>query len=174
MTLYNSGRPRDRSHYEQFRGYHDAFYRHVEPTSVTPFSPPALERALHGVLIIASRQIAGWSSPRAIDLKDETFKHFLAFLRKRVESIDPEHLMEFDSLLERRLQEWTTRLPEQWGDVTGKSDQRTLMWPAGLPVPYDYAESWQTPTSLRNVDVECGVQVIPYYPGSKVAGAHEQ
>src|SRR5262249_26063340 len=53
VTLYNAGRPRDRSHYEQFRGYHDAFYRFVEPTSVTPFSPPALERALQGVLVIA-------------------------------------------------------------------------------------------------------------------------
>ncbi|HIO46995.1 TPA: hypothetical protein EYN23_06540, partial [Candidatus Poribacteria bacterium] len=63
FTLYNCSRPRDRSHCEQFRGYHEAFYRFVEPTSVTPFSPPAMERGLHALLVIAGRHICGWSKP---------------------------------------------------------------------------------------------------------------
>ena len=37
-TLFRSNRARDRSHFETFRGYHDALYRSVEPTSVTPWS----------------------------------------------------------------------------------------------------------------------------------------
>ena len=43
-------RPRDTSHYERFRHYHDTFYRHVEATSVTPFSARARDRALPAVL----------------------------------------------------------------------------------------------------------------------------
>ena len=38
MTLYNVHRPRDRSHYERFRHYHETFYRSVEVASVTPFA----------------------------------------------------------------------------------------------------------------------------------------
>ncbi|MCZ9337437.1 hypothetical protein NGM37_06545, partial [Streptomyces sp. TRM76130] len=38
VTLFRSGRARDRSHFETFRGYHEALYRSVEPTSVTPWS----------------------------------------------------------------------------------------------------------------------------------------
>ncbi|MBK8686902.1 MAG: helicase [Betaproteobacteria bacterium] len=41
VTLYNWTRPRDRSHYERFRTYHQSFYRFVEATSVTPFSARA-------------------------------------------------------------------------------------------------------------------------------------
>lgn len=51
VTLLNIHKPRDRSHYERFAMYHSTFYRAVEPTSVTPFSPRALDRALAGTLV---------------------------------------------------------------------------------------------------------------------------
>ena len=35
-TSSTGSRPRDISHYERFRHYHETFYRHVEATSVTP------------------------------------------------------------------------------------------------------------------------------------------
>ena len=43
-TVYNWARPRDLSHYERFEHYHETFYKHVEPLSVTPFSSRALDR----------------------------------------------------------------------------------------------------------------------------------
>jgi hypothetical protein len=55
LTLYNAGRSRDRSHYENFPTYHGALYRQVESTSVTPFSPRARDRALHAVLLSLAR-----------------------------------------------------------------------------------------------------------------------
>lgn len=51
VTLLNVHKPRDRSHYERFGVYHRTFYRSVEATSVTPFSPRALDRALAGALV---------------------------------------------------------------------------------------------------------------------------
>jgi hypothetical protein len=55
VTCYNLNKPRDRSYYEHFEDYHACFYRHVEATSVTPFSGPALERGLAGCLIAMTR-----------------------------------------------------------------------------------------------------------------------
>jgi hypothetical protein len=55
VTLYNMNKPRDRSHYEHFEAYHESFYRYVEATSVTPFSGPAVERGLAGVLTAIAR-----------------------------------------------------------------------------------------------------------------------
>ncbi len=51
VTLLNVHKPRDRSHYERFESFHATFYRAVEPTSVTPFSPRALDRALVAALV---------------------------------------------------------------------------------------------------------------------------
>ena len=51
VTLLNVHKPRDRSHYERFESYHASFYRGVEVTSVTPFSPRALDRALPAALV---------------------------------------------------------------------------------------------------------------------------
>jgi len=55
VTLLNVHKPRDRSHYERFSTYHATFYRAVEATSVTPFSPRALDRALAAALVALCR-----------------------------------------------------------------------------------------------------------------------
>jgi hypothetical protein len=51
VVLLNINKPRDRSHYERFVAWHAAFYRSVEATSVTPYSPRALDRALAAVAV---------------------------------------------------------------------------------------------------------------------------
>ena len=56
VTVYNWTRPRDISHYERFRSYHTGLYRHVEPTSVTPFSSRARDKGLAGAFASLVRQ----------------------------------------------------------------------------------------------------------------------
>jgi hypothetical protein len=55
VTLLNIHRPRDRSHYERFEAFHASFYRAVEATSVTPFAPRALDRALPALVVALAR-----------------------------------------------------------------------------------------------------------------------
>lgn len=52
---YYKTQARSLSHYENFRSYHDSFYRFVEPSSLTPFTFQARSRALHAALVIAIR-----------------------------------------------------------------------------------------------------------------------
>ena len=56
VTILNIHKPRDRSHYERFHCYHQSFYRSVEATSVTPFSPRALDRGLAATVVALARQ----------------------------------------------------------------------------------------------------------------------
>ncbi|MBL8912023.1 MAG: helicase [Archangium sp.] len=55
VTCFNLTKPRARSHYERFTAWHRSFYRFVEATSVTPFSTPALDRGLAGVVVSLAR-----------------------------------------------------------------------------------------------------------------------
>ena len=63
VTLLNVHKPRDRSHYERFRHYHETFYRAVEASSVTPFSVRALDRGLAGALVGLARHAEARLTP---------------------------------------------------------------------------------------------------------------
>lgn len=65
VTLLNLAKPRDRSHYERFRNYHETFYRSVEVTSVTPFAARALDRGFAGAMVALARHIEPTLSPSA-------------------------------------------------------------------------------------------------------------
>jgi hypothetical protein len=63
VTILNVHKPRDRSHYERFRNYHETFYRSVEVSSVTPFSARALDRGFAGALVSLARHTEGRMTP---------------------------------------------------------------------------------------------------------------
>ena len=63
VTSLNIHKPRDRSHYERFRHYHETFYRSVEVGSVTPFSARALDRGFAGTLVGLARHIEPQLTP---------------------------------------------------------------------------------------------------------------
>ena len=63
VTLFNIHKPRDRSHYERFRHYHETFYRTVEVGSVTPFAARALDRGFPGALVALSRHAVAALTP---------------------------------------------------------------------------------------------------------------
>jgi hypothetical protein len=63
VTLLNIHKPRDRSHYERFRHYHETFYRSVEVASVTPFSARALDRGFAGAMVAMARHVLPEMTP---------------------------------------------------------------------------------------------------------------
>jgi hypothetical protein len=170
VTMFNPGRPRDRSHYEHFLGYHNAFYKYVEPTSVTPFSIPAMERALFSLLVISQRHIAGIGEPRLFRKSDDTVKHLRDFLVQRCRKIDEAQVPHVESLFDELVAQWDKFAPsaQEWGRLGPAPENAPIMYPAGS-VP---RESWNgvgrpTPTSMRSVDGEVGVEILSYYPDSE-------
>ena len=67
VTMLSINKPRDRSHYERFRHYHETFYRSVEVTSVTPFSSGALDHGFAGTLVTMARhRVPSLTPPRGV------------------------------------------------------------------------------------------------------------
>ncbi len=141
VTLLNIHKPRDRSHYERFSSYHTSFYRAVEATSVTPYSPRALDRALVGALVGWCRQGDRAMTPpcgaeeiqqRRAEL--EAFVHRLAERAARHDDqLDPAEAQQLQDrvyryglsllddwqLIAKRLQQQNTRLQYQRWETGG-------------------------------------------------------
>ncbi|MFI8446714.1 helicase-related protein [Streptomyces erythrochromogenes] len=163
VTLYGAGKPRDRSHFERFRSYHERLYAQVEPTSSTPFAPPALDRALRAVAVAYIRQTGpnnlaprpfpadGWAAAKEL-------------LLNRVQLCDPDEADRTAGILDRMRKEWEAWQPGHWGEFgpTVSSDQ--LLRPLGQYAG-EKAQSmtWAIPSSMRGVDAECQIEVTSQY-----------
>lgn len=164
VTMYNPGKPRDRSHYEHFRAYHEAFYKHVEPTSVTPFSLPVVERALHALLVVLARHYGQVKVPDEFSDEDPSIENLIAYIVDRCREIDPEHADNLSRRLSARVEEWKRVPRKAWGRFGRPPESRPLMYPAGSEPLEDWnGTAWSTPTSMRNVDVECEARVLASY-----------
>ncbi|MBN1233311.1 MAG: hypothetical protein JXA60_08170 [Candidatus Coatesbacteria bacterium] len=162
LTILNPGKPRDRSHYENFIKYHSAFYRYVEPTSVTPFSLPVLERALHAVFIILVRHFTDKHCPSEIDFDDEKISEISDYLIKRCKNIDPRHSVFFEKKLKKLIGDWKQYKPKSWGGFSANED-KPLMYLAGDDIFNNKIGLWPTLTSMRNVDRDCEGMIIKKY-----------
>lgn len=169
-VLYGQSKPRDRSHYERFRQYHQKIYSHVEPTSVTPFSPPAVDRALHGLVVSLVRQLgnikeeAELADPFPLYDTSNLKKLLLQIVCERVEEVCPEELPNVLSVLKLRLDQWKAWNPREYGNFKVNQPNVPLMYPAGYTIPETWDDhSWPTMSSLRNVDATCEAEVTQFF-----------
>lgn len=180
FTMYDAARSRDRSHYEQFKQYHDSFYKFVEPTSVTPFSKPARERALHAVIVSILRNTN-------IDLAEEVeAKNFSKYdYQNEIQELTTFILDRNKGIMERmeiQIEDNTNEIAKEikniidiWHQSTDVSEKKDFMY--GLkymfrpPVversrllkPFeinDNGDGFNTMTSMRTVEENIKVEII--------------
>lgn len=164
-TLYSPTKPRDRSHFEHFRSYHERLYAQVEPTSVTPFSAPALERALHAIMTAFVRQTGSADQAKQpFPFPSDLLKILRERLLLRVETVDKDELQTFEKLFNLRAKEWQKWQRTKWGSVMDNDTADALLRAAGKWVsPEDEIVSWATPTSMRNVDAQAEIKITQLY-----------
>ena len=180
VTVYNSGRSRDLSHYENFAAYHRTLYRHVEATGATPFAPRARDRALHAVLVALARHtVTGAAASTSAgdasrwvdqldDLADRIVERSKAARMPGDEPADdesPERIREELADLidhwshahvthyEGWFNKWRGALLVEASRVLSRGDEPDFAFPPAEP-------AWPTLTSMRDVDAESSVYLI--------------
>lgn len=163
ITIYGAAKPRDRSHYERFRTYHERLYAQVEPTSVTPFATPVLRRAMHAAVVSYIRQVAPDSHP--YPFPDDLYKEALSLLEERARLADPEELPALQSMGNERERQWRSWERTEWdaNPIGGDPEQGLMRYAGTLADPTRWTPSWEVPTSMRNVDAECRLQITLGY-----------
>lgn len=162
FVLLNSARSRDISHFERFKVYHQALYRHVETMSVTPFAKGALNKGLTGAFIGYIRQAvlelnAEQSPNKALALQTEMEEKMHEFIGRvklaNIESIDNE----------------VEELLEWWYAVATKYSDKKLAYKSSQYVKYHLLKNFNEKgkidearpamMSLRNVEGAIEIEV---------------
>lgn len=157
LTLYRSGKARDRSTFEGFRTFHGSFYRFVEPTSVTPWALQARRRALKAALVILVRHAVGWSGNPDAHVFDSTspqVQKAIDLLMDHIRLADPREAVAIEAELRAAVTDWANRAKASGAlkyDSTKDPDERLLKTFG------DGGIGWPTMHSMRSV--ERGVRI---------------
>jgi superfamily II DNA/RNA helicase len=159
VCLFNAMKARDRSHYETFAGLHQALYRDVEATSVTPFASRSRDRALRAVLISMIRHSdpSQQDNPNFSKVDKKNLQEIIRFIEDRVRNIQPEALKQVSAEIDEALYEWSTRDVRKYLDRSLKGSRFSL-----LQYAEDYARrlasgnfggtAWPIMNTMRSVE----------------------
>lgn len=164
ITMYNSMRARDRSHYETFETWHRCLYRDVEATSVTPFASRAQDKALHAVLVALVRHTVPGMDRRPVldDVRRAEVERIAGIIESRVARVDSAERTIVSQKLERLIDEWASRrdLQTYWDDYERRTSllMSAEQFAAKADVDSDLDPEgarralWPTPNSMREVE----------------------
>ena len=167
-TLFRSNRARDRSHFESFRSYHEALYRNVEPTSVTPWSLSSRTRSLGGAIVALLRHsfpvLAANDAASRLDLEDDRVQSSIEKLLTRfldlVKRSDRAEAEETEEEVWWLLRDWDRRAKIAREACTKLVyDRRTQEDDALLKRFGQSGQGWLVADSMRSVEPNVAIHV---------------
>lgn len=162
ITMYNAGKSRDISHYEQFIRYHSNIYKYVEATSVTPFANMAREKALHSVLISLARHLLEEMNANGgaclINKYENEINKFKEIILKRAESIAPEEKEQVEEELNEIIEKWK-EISQGLSYIKNESKNMNKELLVNSDEKVTETNGFRTLNSMRNVDTASNIYV---------------
>lgn len=181
VAVLNGAKPRDRSHFETFTGWHSTLYRDVEATSVTPFASRARDRALHAALVAMIRHgDPVMVSPRLSRAPHSLLQDVIAEIERRVGAVDPRELAACGQELDELMDNWSARDPAMY--INPRNYKQSLLISADLNarrratgrLPPD---AWPTMNNMRSVEASTPFRMAEFLaprgtpPSAETSGA---
>ncbi|WP_257266524.1 helicase-related protein, partial [Endozoicomonas sp. ONNA2] len=161
ITNYYKSQARSLSHYENFRSYHDSFYKYVEPSSLTPFTFQVRKRALHAAIILAARHsnigLLGNDTASDFNLHSPAVKALIDHIKIRASKAigDQDVESKVFSHIDQIVTEWQAHVER------AKSERQSLRYSSRdrsyQSLLYRFGDdkkpgAWPTLDSMRNVE----------------------
>ncbi len=144
INLLDANRSRDKSYFENFVPFNNAYYKFVEPLSVTPFTEIALDKVLASLLVCFVRHKQGlYLDKRAKDFTGD-YKELEMFISERIKN--KKQLIYALEKLKILTEKWTAKE----GDLTYKI----------LIKKMSDLDDWSLMMSMREIDTNSIVKII--------------
>ncbi len=168
IDLLDANRARDKSHFEHFIPFHQAFYKSVEPVSLTPFTENTLEKMLTSIMITYVRhKVPGMASnnstqnfkPEMLDgLKSEIKRRFtdnpkvFQLFELKLQYLSDDWVYKIENIELKNYEKIDTKFKAEIGLLSKPSDDQS-----------DENRMWIAMQSMREIDTNSFIKIgLPY------------
>jgi hypothetical protein len=144
INLLDANRSRDKSYFENYVSFNNAYYKYVEPLSVTPFTEIALDKVLASLLVCFVRHKQGlYLDKRAKDFTGN-YEELKTFISERITN-----KKQLDYALDK-----LKVLAEKWTTKEGDLSYKILI------KKMSDLDDWSLMMSMREIDTNSIVKII--------------
>jgi len=148
INLLDANRSRDKSYFENYVSFHNAYYKYVEPLSVTPFTEISLDKVLSSLLVCFVRHKQGLYKDRQAKDFNGDINELVDFLKTRIKN-----KKQLDYALNR-----LNTLSKKWSDKAKENND--LTYKNGLIKPIAELDEWSLMMSMREIDTNSIIKII--------------
>lgn len=161
LDILDATRSRDKSYFEHFIPFHQAFYKFVEPITVTPFTENTINKMLTSLIITFVRhKFAEMNrNDEAKNFESDSLRNLAEFIESRFSGYNDEYLF-FKANLEELVKDWIDKKSKEIECYkTDRNKIGLLLTPAEKVKSFD--EKWLTMQSMREIDTNAFILINP-------------
>jgi ATP-dependent helicase YprA (DUF1998 family) len=154
VTLLDPNRAREKSYFEHFINFHQAFYKCVEPLSITPFTESTIDKMLTTSIVafVRNKHPNLNKENDAKNFKTALAEEYRAFIEQRFGLQNKEMMSYFDRRYHNVIEDWANK-------ARASND---LKYKRLLKRPSDKNESaidWTVMQSMREIDTDTFIRI---------------
>ncbi|GAB1452737.1 hypothetical protein MASR2M47_27930 [Draconibacterium sp.] len=148
INLLDANRSRDKSYFENYVPFNNAYYKFVEPLSVTPFTEIALDKVLASLLVCYVRHIQGLNEDKQAKEFSGDFIGLKKFIESRIKN-----QTQLDYALVK-----LGELAQSWSEKAEANP--SLTYKDGLIHKLSDLDEWSLMMSMREIDTNSIVKIV--------------
>lgn len=143
INLLDANRSRDKSYFENYVPFNTAYYKYVEPLSVTPFTEISLDKVLASLLVCFVRHKLGLSEDKQAKDFDGDYQELKEFITNRIKNKKQLKyaLLKLESLVDK------------WKEKEGELTYRILI------KKISDLDEWSLMMSMREIDTNSIIKI---------------
>jgi hypothetical protein len=162
IALLDANRARDKSYLEHFVSFHQAFYKSIEPISITPFTENTVDKMLSSLIITYIRHKKGlFQNNNAQYFLPEMLNEFKKMIIDRFKDCKAEYLY-FESKIDDLAKDWIRKIKEyslkNYKVNIYRKEAGLMKRPTEKASNED--EKWSVMESMREIDTSSFIQIL--------------